>query len=182
MSQDFNLSLATKGMRLFREALFVAILNELSRPMNTVLTGPAYWGDEIRERLSRFVLKTHYRRVLKKSVWGEGASRQEIRRWADETCEALLLFSELASKLIHNKLPEEFRGPGRSNTEYPSPQVFLEKAKTCAPDEYDAWAPQAIRKMLKSIGVSEASQVVDETLKRFGVPGVKQSQNPCSEE
>lgn len=169
MSQDFNLSLAIRGTCLFKEALFAAILKEHNRPMNTVLEGPAYWGDEIRERLSRFVLKTHYRRVLKKSVWGEGASRQEIRRWADEVCDAQLLFSELASKLIHNKLPEEFRGPGYSNTEYPSPLVFLEKTKTCAPDGYDAWALQAIRKMLKSIGVSEASQVVDKMLKNIGV-------------
>lgn len=180
MSQDFDLSLAIRGTYLFRRALHYAVLKEQSRPM--FFEGAAYWGDEIRERLSRFVLKTHYRRVLKKSVWGEGASRQEIRRWADEVCEAQLLFSELASKLVHNKLPEEFRGPGHINTEYPSPLVFLEKAKTCAPDEYDAWVLQAIGKMLKSIGVSEASQVVDKMLKNIEVLGDAQSQNSCSEE
>lgn len=163
MSQESNIGLATKGMCIFCGGLYDAITQkEHSRPMNTVLTGPAYWGDEIRERLSRFVLKTHYRRVLKKSVWGEGASRQEIRRWADKVCDAQLLFSELASKLIHNKLPEEFRGPGHSNTEYPSPLVFLEKTKTCTPDEYLAWVSRATKATLESIGVTYDDTQEDE--------------------
>lgn len=166
MSQESNISLATRGMSLFRGALWDAMLRLQAVPMSAVFTGPADWGIEIRDRLSRFVLKTLCYRALKQSVWSRGASRKEIRRLADETVEALLLFEELASKLIHDKLPEEFRNPKQRNTEYPSPLVFLEKTKTCTPDEYEDWARQAIGEMLESIGVPKDKRDRNSFLKK----------------
>lgn len=162
MSQESNISLATKGMLLFGDALFKATDGLEDCPYGSTAEEAAL--DMLPDCLpiDEFMANAYCRRLLKEHGFYKGASKQEKQEWEYAATCAMNTFSALAIRLAYSKFPEEFREHEDGWKASPFLRVFLDKAKNCTPEEYKAWAQKMADGILESFGVADDDTQEDE--------------------
>ncbi len=137
-----SLDRAIEGMRI------------LSNTLRLATQQLAEEGVAIPERLpfpERFAMRNCCRQILAASGLNVGASRRETRRWVDTSYEAMYWLLTVVEMVSVSRL-KTCRGESfETRFGFPSPLVFLEKAKTCEWGEYVDWAQDMSRLIVGSV-------------------------------
>ena len=91
------------------------------------------------------------RQILAASGLNVGASRRETRRWVDTSYKALCRLLTVIEMVSVSRL-KTCRGESfETKMGFPSPLVFLDKAKICEWGEYVDWAQDMSRSIVGSV-------------------------------
>lgn len=137
-----SLDRAIEGMRILSNTLLLAI-GQLTKEGIPVPERPPF--------PERFAMRKCCRQILAASGLNVGASRRETRRWIDTSYEAMYWLLTVVEMVSTSRL-KTCRGESfETRFGFPSPLVFLEKAKTCEWGEYVDWAQDMSRLIVGSV-------------------------------
>lgn len=139
--EQASLDLAIEGMNILSNTLLLAI-GQLAKEGIPVPERPPF--------PERFAMRNHCRQLLAASGLNVGASRRETRRWVDTSYEAMYWLLAVVEMVFTSRL-KTYRGESfKTKFGFPSPFVFLDKAKTCEWGEYVDWAQDMSRSIVDS--------------------------------
>lgn len=134
--------------------LAIGGMNILSNTLRLATQQLTEEGIAMPERLpfpERFAMRNCCRQILAASGLDVGASRRETRRWVDTSYEAMYWLLTVVEMVSTSRL-KTCRGESfETRFGFPSPLVFLEKAKTCEWGEYVDWAQDMSRLIVGSV-------------------------------
>lgn len=140
--EQTSLDLAIEGMNILSNMLLLAT-RQLAKE-----------GIAVPERLpfpERFAMRNCCRQILVASGLNVGASRRETRRWVDTSYEAMYRLLTVVEMVSVSRL-RTCRGESfETRFGFPSPLVFLDKAKICEWGEYVDWAQDMSRSIVGSV-------------------------------
>lgn len=137
-----SLDRAIEGMRILSDTLRLATQRLTEE------------GVAIPERLpfpERFAMRKCCRQILAASGLDVGASRRDTRRWVDASYKALYRLLTVIEMVSVSRLKTCRGESSGTKIGFPSPLVFLDRAKICEWGEYVDWAQDMSRSIVGSV-------------------------------
>lgn len=142
--EQASLDLAIEGMKILSSTILLAV-QQLKEEGMEVPKMPPF--------LECLALRNNCRQFLKQSGLDVGVSRRQVSRWVNASYDALGLLIIVVEMFAASRVKNRSGSPIEAKFEFPSPLVFLEKAKACEWGEYVDWAQDMSRSIVGDVGV-----------------------------